>query len=159
MLSRTQSCSSSTLSIFNRLSASREIGYILSVQFSTPGSEIYCTGEHISLNPVSKVDGILAKIFIYNILQQRLDRLLLAVLRRKRGRSVHEWVCRLGWGSAGRSAGGGAEDQANRRIHQRGRRRRLHLLQDPKGLTGDTWEVKMLFTRLTWDFWKGWLSY
>lgn len=37
-----------------------------------------------------------------------------------------------------RSAGGGAEDQAKRRIHQRGRRRRLHLLQDPKGLTGDT---------------------
>ena len=41
-------------------------------------------GEHISLNPVSKVDGIFAKILIYNILQQRLDRLLLAVLKRKR---------------------------------------------------------------------------
>lgn len=54
------------------------------------------SGEHISLNPVSKADGILAKIFIYNILQQRLDRLLLAVLRRERGRSVHEWDCRLG---------------------------------------------------------------
>lgn len=38
----------------------------------------------------------------------------------------------------GSSAGGGAEDQANRRVHQRGRRRRLHLLQDPKFLTGDT---------------------
>lgn len=62
-------------------------------------------GTHISLNPVSKADGILAKIFIYNILQQRLDRLLLAVLRRKRGRRVHEWGCRSGSGSAGRSAG------------------------------------------------------
>ena len=86
----------STLSIFNRSSAYREIRYILSVRLETAGSEIYCAGEHISLNPVSKVDGILAKIFIYNILQQRLDRLLLAVLRRKRGRSVHEWDCRLG---------------------------------------------------------------
>lgn len=54
----------------------------------------------------------MAKIFIYNILQQRLDRLLLAVLRRKRGRRVHEWGCSSGSGSAGRSAGGGAEDQA-----------------------------------------------
>lgn len=46
----------------------------------------------------------------------------------------------VGWveGVQGRSAGGGAEDQANRRIHQRGGRRRLHLLQDPKVLTGDT---------------------
>lgn len=69
-------------------------------------------GTHISLNPVSKADGILAKIFIYNILQQRLDRLLLAVLRRKRGRRVHEWGCSSGSGSAGRSAGRGAEDQA-----------------------------------------------
>lgn len=41
-------------------------------------------------------------------------------------------------GVQGGSAGGGAEDQAKRRIHQRGRRRRLHLLQDPKDLTGDT---------------------
>ena len=46
----------------------------------------------------------------------------------------------VGWveGVQGRSAGGGAEDQANRRTHQIGRRRRLHLLKDPKGLTGDT---------------------
>lgn len=46
----------------------------------------------------------------------------------------------VGWveGVQGSSAGGGAEDQANRRVHQRGRRRRLHLLQDPKGSTGDT---------------------
>lgn len=45
----------------------------------------------------------------------------------------------VGWveGVQERSAGGGAEDQANRRIHQRGKRRRLHLLQDPKGSTGD----------------------
>lgn len=50
---------------------------------------------------------------------------------------MHEWDCRFE-GVQGRSAGGGAEDQANRRIHQRGRRRRLHLLQDPKDLTGDT---------------------
>lgn len=75
-------------------------------------------GEHISLSPVSKVDGILAKIFIYNILQQRLDRLLLAVLGRKRGRSVHEWDRRLGLRECrggvqgGGGAGGGFEDQA-----------------------------------------------
>lgn len=80
----------------NHLSAHREIRYILNVQLETASPEKYSTGEHISLKPVSKVDGILAKIFIYNILQQRLDRLLLAVLRRKRGRSVHEWDCRLG---------------------------------------------------------------
>jgi len=79
-------------SICNRSSAYREIRFILSVQ----SCNINPTGKHISLNPVSKVDGILAKMFIYNILQQRLDRLLLAVLRRKRGRSVHEWDCRLG---------------------------------------------------------------
>lgn len=91
---------------FNRLSAYREIRYILNVQFETAAPEIHSTGEHISLNPVSKVDGILAKIFIYNIPQQRLDRLLLAVLRRKRGRSVHEWDCRLGLGSAGEECRG-----------------------------------------------------
>lgn len=81
-------------------------------------------GEHISLNPVSKVDGILAKIFIYNILQQRLDRLLLAVLRRKRGRSVHEWDCRLGWGSAGeecrgRSWGPGKQENTSKRQEEK----------------------------------------
>lgn len=58
-------------------------------------------------------------------------------------------------GVQGRSAGGGAEDQANRRIHHRGRRRRLHLVQDPKGSTGDTVGIKMLFTH----FGKEWLSY
>lgn len=36
-------------------------------------------------------------------------------------------VCRLGLGSAERSAGGGAEDQANRKWGQRRRRRGLHL--------------------------------
>lgn len=104
---------------------------------------------------------MLGKIFIYNILQQRLDRLLLAVLKRKRGRSVHEWDCRLGWGSAGKVVQGEeAEDQANRRVHQRGRRRRLHLLQDPKVSTGDTVEVKMQFTPFTWFyFWKQRLPY
>lgn len=84
--------------------------------------------SHTSLDPVSKADGILAKIFIYNILQQRLGRLLLAVLRRKRGRRAHEWGCRSGSGSAGRSAGGGAEDQAKGRKGQRRRRWGLHLL-------------------------------
>lgn len=110
-------------------------------------------GEHISLNPVSKVDGILAKIFIYNILQQRLDRLLLAVLRRKRGRSVHEWGCRLGWGSAGgvqggRSWGPGKQEKTSKRQKEKtpptAGSYRLHWWHGGR--------LKCCLPRSTWDF-------
>lgn len=106
----TQRCLSSLPSIFNCLSTHGEIRYVPTSNVGKCGvrNPLYWgVGAHISLDPVSKADGILAKIFIYNILQQRLDRLLLAVLRRKRGRRVHEWGCRSGSGSAGRSAGVG----------------------------------------------------
>lgn len=123
--------------------------------------DIYRSGEHISLNPVNKVDGILAKIFIYNILQQRLDRLLLAVLRRKRGRSVHEWDSRLGWGSAG-----GVVQGEELRTRQTG-----EYIKEAEGEDSTycrilnswlvtRWEVKMHFIPFRWDFFfKESLSY
>lgn len=68
----------------------------------------------------------------------------------------------VGWveGVQGRSAGEELRTRQTGRIHQRGRRRGLHLLQDPKGLTGDRVQGQNVRLHpLCIRIWKEWLSF